>query len=103
MANTESKHIGFKPLGDRILVRRIEEKEQRKGSIIIPDSAKEKPQEAEVIEVGPGILNDKGKRVPLEVKQGQYVLIEKYGGTEIRLGEDKLLVLREDEVLGVLK
>jgi len=91
------------PLGDRILVKRVEEKEQVKGGIIIPDSAKEKPQEAEVVAVGTGKRDDSGKLIPFEVKAGDRVLISKYGGTEVKLGEETLLIVREDDVLGVLR
>ena len=91
------------PLGDRILVNRVEEKEQVKGGIIIPDSAKEKPQEAEVIAIGTGKRDDSGKLIPFEVKAGDRVLISKYGGTEVKIGDDTLLIVREDDVLGVLR
>ena len=91
------------PLGDRILVKRVEEKEQVKGGIIIPDSAKEKPQEAEVIAIGTGKRDDSGKLIPFEVKAGERVLISKYGGTEVKIGDDTLLIVREDDVLGVLR
>jgi chaperonin GroES len=91
------------PLGDRILVKRVEEKEQVKGGIIIPDSAKEKPQEAEVIAIGTGKRDDSGKLIPFEVKAGDRVLISKYGGTEVKIGDDTLLIVREDDVLGVLR
>jgi len=91
------------PLGDRILVKRVEEKEQVKGGIIIPDSAKEKPQEAEVIAIGTGKRDDSGKLIPFEVKAGDRVLISKYGGTEVKIGDETLLIVREDDVLGVLR
>ncbi len=93
-----------KPLYDRILVRRIEGKEQKKGGIIIPDTAKEKPQEAKVIAVGAGRLDEKtGKKLPLEVKAGDRVLIGKYSGTEIKIDDAEHLILREDEVLGIIQ
>lgn len=91
------------PLGDRLLVKRVEEKEQIKGGIIIPDSAKEKPQEAEVIAVGTGKKDDNGKVIAFEVKAGDRVLISKYGGTEVKLGDETLLIVREDDILGILR
>jgi len=93
----------FTPLHDRILVRRIEESESVRGGIIIPDTAKEKPQEGEVISVGKGKSNDEGKVFPLDVKKGDRVLFGKYSGTEIRLEGEEFLIMREEEVLGVLK
>jgi chaperonin GroES len=92
-----------RPLHDRILIKRIEEKESIKGGIIIPDSAKEKPQEGQVIAVGNGKKNEDGKVVPLDVKAGDRILFGKYSGTEIKLDEQEYLILREDEVLGVLE
>ena len=91
-----------KPLYDRLVAKRIEEGEQIKGGIIIPDSAKEKPQEAEILAVGTGRRLEDGTIVPLDVKVGEKVLIGKYAGTEINVGGDDLLILREDEILGVL-
>ena len=93
--------MNVRPLRDRILVKRIEEPEQRIGGIIIPDTAKEKPQTAKVVAVGKGRVNDKGEVFPLDVKAGEYVLIGKYAGTEIKLDGEEYLILREDEVLGV--
>ena len=93
----------MKPLYDRILVKRIEEKEQKKGSIIIPDTAKEKPMEGKVIAVGAGAVNKEGKRTPLEVKVGDRVLFGKYAGTEIKIDDVEHLILREDEVLAVVE
>jgi chaperonin GroES len=93
----------MKPLNDRILIKRIEEKEQKKGSIIIPDTAKEKPMEGKVIAVGAGAMNKEGKRVPLEVKVGDRVLFGKYAGTEIKIDNEEHVILREDEVLGILE
>ena len=90
-----------KPLYDRLLARRVEEGEQVKGGIIIPDSAKEKPQEAEIIAAGNGKRLDDGKVVPLDVKAGDKVLIGKYSGTDITVEGEELVILREDEVLGV--
>jgi len=92
-----------KPLHDRILVKRIEETETTKGGIIIPDTAKEKPQEGKVIAVGAGKRDDKGERIPLEVKKGDRVLFGKYGGTEIKLDGVEHVILREDEVLAIIE
>ena len=92
----------FTPLHDRILVRRIEEGETLRGGIIIPDSAKEKPQQGEVISVGKGMSNDEGKVFPLDVKAGDTVLFGKYSGTEIKLDGEDFLIMREEEVLGIL-
>jgi chaperonin GroES len=97
------KKINIRPLADRVLVKRLEEEdEQMVGGIIIPDTAKEKPQEAEVIAVGPGSLNE-GKRVPLEVKAGDKVLIGKYSGTEVKIEGEEYLIIREDELLAVVE
>ncbi len=92
----------FRPLHDRILVRRLEEKETLHGSIIIPDSAKEKPQQAEVVAIGAGKVNDEGERIEMSVKAGDRILFGKYSGSEIKVNGEELLILREDEVLGVL-
>jgi chaperonin GroES len=94
---------GFTPLHDRILVRRIEEGETIRGGIIIPDSAKEKPQEGEVIAVGKGKSNDEGKVFPLDVKAGDHILFGKYSGTEIKIEGEEFIIMREEEVLGILK
>jgi len=91
--------INVKPLHDRALVRRLEEKETAKGGIIIPDTAKEKPQEGEVIAVGAGKLNEKGARIPLDVKPGDRILFGKYTGNDIRIDEQEYLILREEEIL----
>ena len=93
--------MNVRPLRDRILVKRVEEQEQRVGGIIIPDTAKEKPQTAKVVAVGRGRVNDKGEVFPLDVKPGEYVLIGKYAGAEIKLDGEEYLILREEEVLGV--
>lgn len=93
----------LKPLHDRILVKRIESKEEVvRGGIVIPDSAKEKPQEGEVVAVGDGKVLDNGQKVPLAVKAGDRILFGKYAGTEVKLEEEEYLILREDEVLGVI-
>ena len=92
----------IRPLQDRILVERIEE-EVKKGGIIIPDSAKEKPQQGKVIAVGPGRVDEKGTRIPMEVKKGDIILFGKYSGNEIRIGDDEHLIMREDDVLAVIE
>src|SRR5271155_3667613 len=92
----------FRPLGDRVLVQPIEEGEVKKGGIIIPDTAKEKPQEAKVIAIGTGKTDEDGKKRPFEVKVGDRVLISKYGGTEIKIDGNQYQVLREDDILGIL-
>jgi chaperonin GroES len=94
--------MNLRPLHDRVLVRRLEEQETKRGGIIIPDSAKEKPQQAEVVAVGNGKLLDSGERVELVVKAGDRILFGKYSGSEIKLDGEEYLILREDEVLGVL-
>ena len=91
-----------KPLNDRVLVRRMEAEEKVKGGIIIPDTAKEKPLEGKVMAVGAGRLDDKGKRIPLEVKVGDRVLVGKYSGTEVKLDDVEHVILREDEILGIV-
>src|SRR3989475_11973952 len=91
-----------RPLHDRILLKRIEEKESVKGGIIIPDTAKEKPQEGVVVAVGNGKILENGTKLTLEVKEGDHVLFGKYSGTEIKIDGQELLILREDEVLGIL-
>lgn len=92
----------FRPLHDRVLVKRLEEQESMRGSIIIPDSAKEKPQQAEVIAVGDGKLLDSGERSAIDVKPGDRILFGKYSGSEIKVDGDEFLIVREDEILGVL-
>src|SRR5215475_7751541 len=92
-----------RPLHDRIIVKRIEEKEQVRGGIIIPDTAKEKPQEGEVIAVGAGKKLDSGERQPVDVNVGDRVLFGKYSGTEIKVDDQELLILREDEILAILE
>ncbi len=95
--------MNIRPLNDRVVVKRIEAQEEVRGGIIIPDTAKEKPQEAEVIAVGPGKLNDDGKRTPIDVKAGDRVLIGKYSGSEIKVGDNDYVILREDEILAVVE
>ncbi len=94
--------MNIRPLHDRVVVKRIEQGEQIRGGIIIPDTAKEKPQEAEVVAVGPGKLTDEGKRMPIDVKAGDRVLIGKYSGSEIKIDGEELVILREDEILAVV-
>jgi chaperonin GroES len=91
--------VNITPLHDRVLVRRLEEKETVKGGIIIPDSAKEKPQEGEVIAVGAGKINDKGDRIALDVKPGDKVLFGKYSGNDIKIDDEEYMILKEDEIL----
>lgn len=92
-----------RPLGDRILVKREEPSETVRGGIIIPDTAKEKPQEGRVIEVGPGRLDDRGKRIAMEVKKGNRILISKYAGTEVKIDGEEHIILREEDVLAIIE
>jgi|SRR5580698_1084725 chaperonin GroES len=94
--------MAFRPLGDRVLVRRVEEEEKTKGGIIIPDTAKEKPQEGEVIAVGPGARDESGKIHPLDVAVGDRILFGKWSGTEVKLDGEDLLIMKESDILGVL-
>ena len=94
--------MAFRPLGDRVLVKRVEEESKTKGGIIIPDTAKEKPQEGEVIAVGAGARDEAGKLVPLDVKKGDKVLFGKWSGTEVKLEGEDLIIMKESDVLGVL-
>ena len=94
--------INVKPLADRVLVQPLEEKEVKKGGIIIPDTAKEKPQEGTVGALGTGKVDENGKKIEFNVKVGDRVLISKYGGTEIKLDDQNYLILREDDILGIL-
>jgi chaperonin GroES len=93
----------IRPLHDRILVERLEEKEVRKGGIIIPDTAKEKPQEGKVIAVGNGKVSDDGKKIPLDVKAGDKILFGKYSGSDVKLDDREYLIMREDDVLAILE
>jgi chaperonin GroES len=93
----------LKPLQDRILVQRVEEEAKTKGGIIIPDTAKEKPAEGKVIAVGNGKAGDDGKRIPLEIKAGDRVLFGKYSGTEVKIEGEEYLIMREDDVLGIIE
>ena len=95
--------VNIKPLGDRILVEPVEEKEVKKGGIIIPDTAKEKPQQGEIVAVGPGAPNEKGEVQPLDVKPGDRVLFGKWSGTEVKLDGQELLIMKESDILGVIE
>jgi chaperonin GroES len=95
--------VNLKPLGDRVLVEPVEEKEVKKGGIIIPDTAKEKPTEGLVVALGTGKTDDNGKKVPFEVKKGDRVLISKYGGTEIKLDGKEFKILNSDDILAVVE
>ncbi len=95
--------MAFRPLGDRVLVERVEEEEKTKGGIIIPDTAKEKPQEGEVIAAGPGARDDSGQLQPLDVKVGDRILFGKWSGTEIKLNGEDLLIMKESDVMGVIE
>jgi chaperonin GroES len=94
--------VNVKPLGDRVLIQPLEEKEGKKGGIIIPDTAKEKPQEGTVVAVGTGKLDDSGKKIEFNVKVGDKVLIPKYGGAEIKIDDESYLIMREDDILGII-
>jgi len=94
--------MAFRPLGDRVLVKRIDEESKTKGGIIIPDTAKEKPQEGEVLAVGPGARDDNGKRVELDVKPGDRILFGKWSGTEVKIDGEDLIIMKESDVLGVV-
>ena len=94
--------MAFRPLGDRVLVKRVEEEEKTKGGIIIPDTAKEKPQEGEVVSVGPGARDDQGKVNALELKAGDRILFGKWSGTEVKIDGEDLIIMKESDVLGVL-
>jgi chaperonin GroES len=106
---TSTKHEGgrdamkIRPLHDRILVERLEEKEVKKGGIIIPDTAKEKPQEAKVIAVGNGKVGENGKKIPLDVKAGDKILFGKYSGSEVKIDDKEYLILREEDILAILE
>ncbi len=95
--------LNIRPLQDRLLVKRLEKDDKSKGGIIIPDTAKEKPQEGEVVAVGKGKVGDDGKVVPLDVKKGDKILFSKYAGTEVKIDGQEVLIMREDDVLGVLE
>ena len=94
--------VNIRPLGDRVLVQALEEKEVKKGGLIIPDSAKEKPQEGEVVALGTGKRDEDGKLIEFTVKKGDKVLISKYGGTEVKIDGESYLIMREDDILGII-
>ncbi len=94
--------MAFRPLGDRVLVKRVEEESKTKGGIIIPDTAKEKPQEGEVLSVGPGARDENGKRVELDVKAGDRILFGKWSGTEVKIDGDDLIIMKESDILGIV-
>ena len=94
--------MAFRPLGDRVLVKRVEEESKTKGGIIIPDTAKEKPQEGEVVSVGPGARDDSGKVNALELKAGDRILFGKWSGTEVKIDGEDLLIMKESDILGVI-
>ena len=95
--------MAFRPLGDRVLVKRVEEEEKTKGGIIIPDTAKEKPQEGEVIAVGPGSRDENGKLMPLDVKAGDLILFGKWSGTEVKIDGEDLLIMKESDIMGIVE
>ena len=94
--------MNFRPLHDRILVKRVEEDESAKGSIIIPDTAKEKPMQGEIVSVGSGKVMEDGKRIKMDVKEGDKILFGKYSGSEVKINTEEFLIMREDDVLGIL-
>jgi chaperonin GroES len=93
----------FRPLGDRVLVKRVKEEEKTKGGIIIPDTAQEKPQEGEVVAIGPGARDEDGERIPLDVKVGDRILFGKWSGTEVKLDGEELLIMKESDIMGVIE
>jgi chaperonin GroES len=93
----------FRPLGDRVLVKRVEEEAKSKGGIIIPDTAKEKPQEGEVVAVGPGARDEDGDRIAMDVKAGDRILFGKWSGTEVKINGEELLIMKESDIMGVLE
>ena len=93
----------FRPLGDRVGVRRVKEEQKTSGGIIIPETAQEKPQEGEVVSVGPGALDDNGKRVAPEVKAGDFVLFGKWSGTEVKVDGEELLIMKESDIMGIVE
>jgi chaperonin GroES len=95
--------MNVRPLADRLLVQRIEEEEVKRGGIIIPDTAKEKPQQAKIVATGPGRVNEQGKRVVMNVKKGEKVLVGKYAGTEVKIEGEEYLIISEDDVLAVIE
>lgn len=102
MATATAEKVKVRPLGDRVLVERIEQGEVKKGGLYIPDTAKEKPQEGKVVAVGPGKLDEDGKRRPLDVKAGDRILFGKYSGTDVKIDEKEYVIMREDDIFAVL-
>ena len=96
------KHINFKPLHDRVLVKRVASDEKTSGGIIIPDTAQEKPMEGEVLEVGSGARDENGKLVPLDVKKGDKILFGKWSGTEVKMNSDEFLIMKESDIMGII-
>jgi chaperonin GroES len=94
--------MAFRPLGDRVVIRRVEEEAKTKGGIIIPDNAKEKPQEGQVVSVGPGARDEDGKRIPIDVATGDRILFGKWSGSEVKIDGEELLIMKESDILGVL-
>ncbi len=94
--------MAFRPLGDRVVIRRVEEEAKTKGGIIIPDNAKEKPQEGEVISVGPGARDEDGKRIPIDVAAGDRILFGKWSGSEVKIDGEELLIMKESDIMGVI-
>jgi chaperonin GroES len=103
MATTPKLKTKLRPLHDRVLIKRLEEQDERHGSIIIPDSAKEKPQEGKVIASGTGRVTEEGKTLPLVVKAGDRILFGKYSGSEVRIDGEELLIMKEEDILGILE
>ncbi|MCL6432409.1 MAG: co-chaperone GroES [Armatimonadota bacterium] len=95
--------MNLKPLGDRVVVKPLEEEERTKGGIVLPDVAKEKPQHGEVLAVGPGALTEDGRRLPMDVKVGDRVLFAKYAGTEVKIGDEEYLILRQSDILAIVE
>lgn len=95
--------MDIQPLGDRVLVKPLEKEEKTKGGIVLPDTAKEKPQEGKVVAVGKGRVSEDGKLIPLEVKKGDKILFGKYSGTEVKVGEEEHLIMKEEDILGIIK
>ena len=102
MATPTATKTKLRPLHDRILVKRMEEEEVRRGGIIVPDTAKEKPQEGKVLAVGTGRVTDDGKKIPLDVKAGDRILFGKYSGSEVKIDDEEYLIMKEEDVLGIL-
>ncbi len=98
-----AKEMKVKPLGDRIVVRRLEAEEKTAGGIVLPDTAKEKPKQGQVVAVGDGALTEDGKRLPMRLKAGDRIVFTTYAGTEIKLGDEELLIMREEDALGLIK